>query len=124
MQLAKAHASATATESQETTMSEALKETEDWHAHQFGEAYLVTRAKQRMLAAERLDSSIFKGIPVHPPERKNRCCSTTSTSTFGSVRSRALASSHSATAKRGGRPIARVVEESTKPGMEMLGLTK
>ena len=34
-------------------MLEALKEAEDWHAHQLGEAYLVTRAKRRMLAAER-----------------------------------------------------------------------
>jgi len=51
-------------------MSEALKETEDWHAHQFGEAYLVTRAKQRMLAAERQDPLIMEGIPVHPLERR------------------------------------------------------
>ena len=53
MQLAEAHASAAAAESWETTMSEALKEAEDWHVHQLGEAYLVTRAKQRMLVAER-----------------------------------------------------------------------
>ena len=45
MQLVEAHASVAATESHETTMSEALKEAEDWHAHQLGEAYLVTRAK-------------------------------------------------------------------------------
>ena len=51
-------------------MSEALKEAEDWHAHQLGEAYLVTRAKRRTLAAERQDPLILEGIPVHPPERR------------------------------------------------------
>ena len=70
MQLAKAYASATATESRETTMSEALKEAKDWHAHQLGEAYLVTRAKRRTLAAERQDPLILEGIPVHPLERR------------------------------------------------------
>ena len=40
-------------ESHETTMSEALKEAEDRHAHQLEEAYLVTRAKPRTLDAER-----------------------------------------------------------------------
>ena len=53
VQLAEAHASAAADESQETAMSEALKEAKDRHVHQLGEAYLVTRAKQRMLATER-----------------------------------------------------------------------
>ena len=53
VQLAKAHASAAAAESRETTMSEALKEAEDWHVHQLREAYLVTRAKRRTLTAER-----------------------------------------------------------------------
>ena len=53
VQLAEAHASATVVESQETAMSKALKETKDQHAHQLGEAYLITRAKHRMLAAER-----------------------------------------------------------------------
>ena len=52
VQLAKAHASAAAVESQETVMLEALKEAEDRHVHQLGEAYLVTRAKQRTLVAE------------------------------------------------------------------------
>ena len=70
MQLAEAHASATAIESRETTMSEALKEAKDRHAHQLGEAYLVTRAKRRTLATELQDSSIMEGIPVHPPERR------------------------------------------------------
>ena len=51
-------------------MSEALKEAEDRHAHQLGEAYLVTRAKRRTLAAERQDPLIVEGIPVHPPERR------------------------------------------------------
>ena len=68
VQLAKAHASATAAESRETTMLEALKEAEDWHVHQLGEAYLVTRAKQRTLAAERQDAPILEGIPIHSPE--------------------------------------------------------
>ena len=53
VQLAEAHASAAAIESRETTMSEALKEAKDWHALQLGEAYLVTRAKRRTLAAKR-----------------------------------------------------------------------
>ena len=53
VQLAEAHASAVAAESRETAMSEALKEAKDRHVHQLREAYLVTRAKQRMLAAER-----------------------------------------------------------------------
>ena len=34
-------------------MSEALKEAKDRYAHKLGEAYLVTRAKRRTLAAER-----------------------------------------------------------------------
>ena len=70
MQLAKAHASAAAAESQETAMSEALMEAEDRHAHQLGEANLVTRAKRRTLATERQDPLIMEGIPVHPPERR------------------------------------------------------
>ena len=52
MQLAEAHASAVAVESLKTAMSEALKEAKDWHAKQLEEAYLITRAKQRMLAAK------------------------------------------------------------------------
>ena len=70
VQLAKAHASAAAAESWETTMSEALKEAEDWHVHQLGEAYLVTRAKRRTLVAEWQDPLILEGIPIHPPERR------------------------------------------------------
>ena len=70
MQLAEAHASAAAAESQETTMSEALKEAEDRHVHQLREAYLITRAKQRTLAAERQDAPILEGIPAHQPERR------------------------------------------------------
>ena len=54
MQLAKAHASAAAVESWETATLEALKEAEDRHAHQLGEAYLVTRAKLRTLATEQI----------------------------------------------------------------------
>ena len=51
-------------------MSEALKEAEDRHVHQLREAYLITRAKRRTLAAERQDAPILEGIPVHPPERR------------------------------------------------------
>jgi len=70
VQLPEVHASAAAIESRETAMSEALKEAEDRHAHQLGEAYLVTRAKRRMLAVEWQDPLIMEGIPVHPPERR------------------------------------------------------
>jgi len=70
VQLAEAHASAIATESQETTMSKALKEAEDQHIHQLGEAYLVTRAKRRTLATERHDPLILEEIPVHSLERR------------------------------------------------------
>ena len=52
VQLAQAHASVATVECQETAMLEALKEVEAWHAHQLGEAYLVTRAKRRTSAAE------------------------------------------------------------------------
>ena len=50
--------------------SEALKEAKDRHAHQLGEAYLITRAKRRTLAAERQDPLNVEGIPVHPLERR------------------------------------------------------
>ena len=70
MHLAEAHASAAAAESRETAMSEAQKEAEDRHAHQLGEAYLVTRAKRRTLAAEWQDPLIVEGISIHPPERR------------------------------------------------------
>ena len=51
-------------------MSKTLKEAEDRHAHQLGEAYFVTRAKQRTLATERHDPLILDGIPIHPLERR------------------------------------------------------
>ena len=70
MQLAEAHASAVVAESRETAMSKALKEAEDRHVHQLGEAYLVTRAKRRTLAAEWQEPLIMEGIPVHLPERR------------------------------------------------------
>ena len=70
VQLAEAHASAAAAESQETAMSEALKEAEDRHVHQLRVAYLVTRAERRTLAAERQDAPILEGIPIHSPERR------------------------------------------------------
>ena len=68
VQLAEAHASAAAAESRETTMSEALKEAKDRHVHQLREAYLVTRAKRRTLAAERQDAPILEGSPIYSPE--------------------------------------------------------
>jgi len=70
VQLAEAHASAAAIESRETTILEVLKEAKDRHVHQLGEAFLVTRAKRRTLAAERQDPLIVEGILVHPPERR------------------------------------------------------
>ena len=51
-------------------MEEALKEAEDWHVHQLGEAYLASRAKRRTLAVDRQDAPILEGIPIHPPERR------------------------------------------------------
>ena len=66
MQLAEAHASAAAAESQEAAMEEALKEAED----QLRVAYLVTRAERRTLAAGRQDAPILEGIPIHPLERR------------------------------------------------------
>ena len=51
-------------------MSEALKEAEDRHVHQLCVAYLVTRAKRRILAAKRQDAPISEGIPIHLPERR------------------------------------------------------
>jgi len=35
-----------------------------------GEAYLLTRAKWRTLAAERQDALILEGIPIYPSERR------------------------------------------------------
>ena len=63
-------ASAAATESRETAMSEALKEAKDRHVHQLGEAYLFTMAKRRMLVDERQDAPILEMIAIHPPERR------------------------------------------------------
>ena len=70
MQLTEAYASAAAAESQETTMLEALKEAEDRHVHQLGEAYLFTRARRRSLVDGRQDAPILEGIPIHSPERR------------------------------------------------------
>ena len=70
VQLAEAHASAVAAESREATMEESLKEAEDRHVHQLREAYLITRARQRTLAAERQDAPILEGIPIHPLESR------------------------------------------------------
>ena len=70
VQLVEAHASAAAAESREATMSEALKEAEDWHVHQLDEAYLFTRVKRRTLVDERQDAPILEGIPIHPPKRR------------------------------------------------------
>ena len=49
-------------------MSEALKEAEDRHVHQLGEAYLFTRSKRRTRVHERQDAPILEGIPIHPSE--------------------------------------------------------
>ena len=70
VQLAEAHASAAAAESREATMEESLKEAEDRHVHQLGEAYLFTRARRRSLVDGRQDAPILEGIPLHPPERR------------------------------------------------------
>ena len=51
-------------------MLEALKEAEDRHVHQLGEAYLFTRAKRRSLVDERQDAPILEGIPIHLPKRR------------------------------------------------------
>ena len=51
-------------------MSEALKEAEDRHVHQLGEAYLFTRAKRRALVDEMRDAPILEGIPIHPTETR------------------------------------------------------
>ena len=70
MQLAEGHASAAAAKSQETSLSEALKEAEDRHVYQLGEPYLFTRAKRRSLVDGRQDAPILEGIPIHPLERR------------------------------------------------------
>jgi len=70
VQLAEAHASAVAAESREATMEESLKEAEDQHVHQLGEAYLFTRARRRSLVDGRQDAPILEGIPLHPSERR------------------------------------------------------
>jgi hypothetical protein len=70
VQLAEAHAKVAAAESRETTMVEALKVDEDRHAQDLADTYLVTRAKRRMLWADRSEPLILEGILVHPPERR------------------------------------------------------
>jgi hypothetical protein len=50
VQLTEAQAQAVAAKSRETTIAEALKEAEDHHTQELKDAYLVTRAKRRMLA--------------------------------------------------------------------------
>jgi hypothetical protein len=70
VQLAEAHANVAAAESQETAMAEALKVDEERHAQELEDAYLVTRAKRRMLATESQKPLILEGIPVHPPKRR------------------------------------------------------
>jgi hypothetical protein len=70
VQLAEAHTNVAAAESRETAMAEALKVDEERHTQELEDAYLVTRAKHRMLATERQEPLILEGIPVHPLERK------------------------------------------------------
>jgi hypothetical protein len=66
VQLAEAQAQAAAAESRETAISEAMKEAEDRHAQELKDAYLVTRAKRRMLALEDQEPIILEGIPIMP----------------------------------------------------------
>jgi hypothetical protein len=58
------------TESRETALAEALRTAEERHTEQLRIAYLVTRPKRRMLAADGQEPPILDGIPVHPPERR------------------------------------------------------
>jgi hypothetical protein len=64
VQLAEAQAQAVAAESRETAIVEALKEAEDRHTQELKDAYLVTRAKSRMLALEDQEPIILEGIPI------------------------------------------------------------
>jgi hypothetical protein len=66
VQLAEAHANVAAAESRETAMAKAHKVDEERHAQELEDAYLVTRAKRRMLAMERQEPLILEGILVHP----------------------------------------------------------
>jgi hypothetical protein len=59
-----------AAKSRETAIAEALKVDEDQHAQELADAYLVIRAKRRMLWVDRQEPLILEGIPVHPPERR------------------------------------------------------
>ena len=70
VQLVEAHADVAATESHETAMAEALKDSKDRHTQQLEDAYLVTRAKRRTLDIERQEPLVLEGIPVHPSERR------------------------------------------------------
>jgi hypothetical protein len=64
VQLAEAQAQATAVESRETAIAEALKEAEDRHTQELKDAYLVTRAKRRMQALEDREPMILERIPI------------------------------------------------------------
>jgi hypothetical protein len=66
VQLAEARAQAATAERCETTISKAMKEVEDHHAQKLKDAYLVTRAKRRMLALEDQEPIILEGIPIMP----------------------------------------------------------
>jgi hypothetical protein len=66
VQLAEAQAQAAAAESGETAISEAMKEAKDHHTQELKDAYLVTRAKRRMLALEDQQPIILEGIPIMP----------------------------------------------------------
>jgi hypothetical protein len=70
VQLAEAHASLAAVESQEATLAEAGRVDTDRHAQELKDAYLVTRAKHRTLAMEEWDPLILEGIPIWPLERR------------------------------------------------------
>jgi hypothetical protein len=100
VQLAEAHANVAAIESRETAMAKALKVDEERHAQELEDAYLVTRAKRRMLATERQEPLILEGISVHPLERRR---TSIAASTHESLGSRVIASPQPATTTRRNR---------------------
>jgi hypothetical protein len=67
---AETQARVTIVESHETTLAKALRIAEERHTEQLRIAYLVTRPKRRMLAANGQEPTILDGIPVDPPEQR------------------------------------------------------
>jgi hypothetical protein len=70
VQLVEDRAQAAVAESRETAIAETLKEAEDRHAQELKDAYIVTRAKRRMLALEDRELVILEGIPITSPGRR------------------------------------------------------